>query len=259
MQAPPEPPNDIIRPMRKPRADGQRNRERLLQAAKLAFTELGTDIGLDEIARRADVGIGTLYRHFPTRDAIVEAVYRREVEQLAGAAESLLASMSAGDALQAWMRLCMDYVATKTLMATALAATVGGGNELREKSGRRIIDAMLLLVDRAMAVGDIRRDVEPADLLRALRGFTHDSAGPHWQASVHRLVDILMDGLRVRRDEPATSGPSGTQASARAELLGGVAGVQPDPVRAATGRDVADRAAGGIDDGDLLAPAQRGP
>ena len=197
-------PAEIIGSSRKPRADGLRNRERLLQVAKLAFTELGTDVSLDEIARRADVGIGTLYRHFPTRDAIVEAVYRREVEQLAGAAENLLASLSAGDALQAWMRLCIDYVATKKVMAPALAATVGGGCELRESSVTRIIDAMLLLVNQAIAGGDIRKDVDPNDLLRALAGFTYGNASVDWQASALRLVDILMDGLRLRRDGPAT-------------------------------------------------------
>lgn len=206
MRPPAEQQATLNRPLRKPRADGQRNRERLLQTAKLAFTEFGTDVSLDEIARRADVGIGTLYRHFPTRDAIVEAVYRREVEQLAGAAESLLASMAAGDALHAWMRLCIDYVATKKVMAPALAATVDGGCELRESSITRIVEAMLLLVDRAIASGEIRKDVDPNDLLRAMAGFTYGNNSPDWQASAIRLVDILMDGLRLRRDGAPVSG-----------------------------------------------------
>ena len=108
---------EAAEPARKPRADGQRNRERLMEAAKAAFAEVGADVSLEEIARRAGVGIGTLYRHFPTRDAIVEAVYRREVEQLADAATRLIGSMPPGEALHEWMRLFVDYIATKKLIA----------------------------------------------------------------------------------------------------------------------------------------------
>ncbi len=184
---------------RKPRADGLRNRERLVEIAKAAFADIGADVSLDEIARRADVGIGTLYRHFPTRDAIVEAVYRREVEQLAGSATRLLASLSPGEALHDWMRLFVDYIATKKVMASALGAIGGGGAELRASSGARITAAMVLLVERAIAVGDIRPDVDPNDLLRALVGFTYGAASPGWRASALRLIDILMDGLRPPR------------------------------------------------------------
>lgn len=205
MRAPAEKPADITKPARKPRADAQRNRDRLLQAAKLAFTELGTDISLDEVARRANVGIGTLYRHFPTRDAIVEAVYRREVEQLADAAKSLLASLPPGDALHAWMRLCIDYVATKKVMAPALAATVDGGCELREASISRIVEAMTLLVNQAIAGGDIRKDADPNDLLRAMAGFAYGNTSPDWQASALRLVDILMDGLKLGGGGPSVT------------------------------------------------------
>jgi AcrR family transcriptional regulator len=187
-------------PARKPRADGQRNRERLLEAAKAAFADVGAQVSLDEIARRAGVGIGTLYRHFPTRDAIVEAVYRREVEQLAGAATRLLGSLSPGAALHEWMRLFVDYIATKKVIASALGAIVGGGaSDLYAFSSAQITGAMRLLADRAGAVGDIRRDVDPNDLLRALVGFTYGAgaASPDWRASALRLIDILMDGLRA--------------------------------------------------------------
>jgi AcrR family transcriptional regulator len=194
-----EPGAETAGPARKPRADGQRNRERLVETAKAAFADLGAEISLDEIARRAGVGIGTLYRHFPTRDAIVEAVYRREVEQLAGAATRLLGSLSAGEALHAWMRLFVDYIATKRVMASALGSIVGGTTELYAASGAQITGAMVLLVDRAGAVGAIRADVDPNDLLRALVGFTYGNAGPGWQASALRLIDILMDGLRPPR------------------------------------------------------------
>ena len=181
---------------RKPRADGQRNRERLIEAAKTAFADVGPDVSLEEIARRAGVGIGTLYRHFPTRDAIVEAVYRREVRQLAASAERLLATRPAGEALHQWMRLFVDYIATKKVIGSALTSIVGGVSELYVASGVLITGAISDLVERASAAGDIRTDVDPADLLRALAGFTYAAPGPGWQASALRLIDILMDGLR---------------------------------------------------------------
>jgi AcrR family transcriptional regulator len=181
---------------RKPRADAQRNRERLIEAAKAAFRDIGPDVGLDEIARRAGLGIGTLYRHFPTRDAVVEAVYRREVGRLAEAATRLLDSAPPGEALRQWMRLFVDYVATKRVMAQALSAIVGGAGELYAASGAQITGAMTLLVERAAATGDIRSDVDPDDLLRALVGFTFGNSSPAWQASALRLIDLLMDGLK---------------------------------------------------------------
>jgi len=185
-------------PARKPRADARRNRERLLEAAKAAFAEAGADVSLDEIARRAGVGIGTLYRHFPTRGAIVEAVYRREVQQLADAATRLLAALPPGAALHEWMRLFVDYIAAKKVIASALGSIAGGVSELYASSGARITGAISLLVERARASGDIRADVDPTDLLRALVGFAYGNAGSGWEASAKRLIDVLMDGLRAR-------------------------------------------------------------
>jgi AcrR family transcriptional regulator len=185
-----------VRTARKPRADATRNRERLLEIAKLAFTEAGADVSLDEIARRAGVGIGTLYRHFPTRGAIIEAVYRREVEQLAEGAARLLASLPPGAALHEWMRLFVDYIATKKVIAPALSSIVAGAPELFAASGTRITGAMSLLVQAGSASGDIRADANPDDLLRALIGITYGNSSPGWEASAHRLIDILMDGLR---------------------------------------------------------------
>jgi AcrR family transcriptional regulator len=191
---------ESVGPARHPRADAKRNRERLVEVAKLAFADAGSDICcLDEIARRAGVGIGTLYRHFPTRGAIVEAVYRREVQQLADSATRLLGSSSPGAALHEWMRLFVDYIATKKLIASALGSIVGGVSELHASAGAQITDAISLLVERAGAGGDIRADVDPADLLRALVGFTYGNADPGWEASARRLIDILMDGLRPPR------------------------------------------------------------
>jgi AcrR family transcriptional regulator len=181
---------------RKLRADGQRNRERLIEAAKAAFAETGAEVSLDEIARRAGVGIGTLYRHFPTRGAIVEAVYRREVQQLADAATRMLDELTPGQALHQWMRLFVDYIATKKVIAPALGSIVVGVSELYAASGALITGAMSQLVRRAAAAGDIRPDADPDDLLRALVGFTYGATGPGWEASARRLIDILMDGLR---------------------------------------------------------------
>jgi AcrR family transcriptional regulator len=182
---------------RKPRSDGQRNRERLLEAAKAGFAASGVDASLEEIARRAGVGIGTLYRHFPTRDALVQAVYRREVEQLADSAARLLAAMPAGEALHRWMLLFLDYIATKKVLAAALAASVGGDGGFQASAGVRINEAISRLVQRAAADGAIRRRVEPSDLLRALAGISYGNTSPEWQASAIRVIDILMDGLRT--------------------------------------------------------------
>jgi AcrR family transcriptional regulator len=185
--------------VRKPRADAQRNRDGLLEAAKAAFGEVGAEASLDEIARRAGVGIGTLYRHFPTREAVVEAVYRREVQQLADAAPRLIESLPPAEALRAWMRLFIDYIAAKKVIAPALKSLVGGGSALYADSGARINEAMGLLVERARASGDIRHSADSADLLRALVGFAYVNSAPDWEASARRLIDLLIDGLRSQR------------------------------------------------------------
>ena len=188
---------------RRPRADALRNRERLLEAAKAAFAELGAGVALEDIARRADVGIGTLYRHFPTRDAIVEAVYSREVRQLAASAEGLLSELPPGEALRAWMRLFVDYLATKKVIAPALSAMVGGASALYETSSGLIKGAISLLAEQAVAAGEIRSDIEVADLMQALAGLAYGVAHPGWRTSALRLIDILMAGLRPDSAEDA--------------------------------------------------------
>ncbi len=182
---------------RKPRADGLRNRERLIDVAKLAFAEIGPNVSLEEIARRAEVGIGTLYRHFPTRDDIIAAVYRREVTQLADAARRLLETRPAGEALHQWLRLFVDYIATKKVIAPALASMTGGTSALYESSIDLMKGAIADLVEQAIAAGDIRPDVEPFDLVQALGSFAMGvSTSPGWETRTLRLIDILMDGLR---------------------------------------------------------------
>ena len=184
---------------RKPRADAQRNRIHLIEVARAAFTELGAEVALEEIARRAGVGIGTLYRHFPTKDALLTEVYRHAVEQLAVAAARLSETLAPVDALREWMRLFVDYIATKQVMAPALGAMVGGTASLYASSGPTIRTAISQLIDRAVANGDIGRDIEPLDLLRAVMGVANVNNGPGWQASANGLIDILIDGLRAQQ------------------------------------------------------------
>lgn len=182
---------------RKPRADAQRNRERILEVAKMAFTDGGSDISLDDVARQAGVGPGTLYRHFPTREALLESVYRAEVERLAHEQRRLTDELPAREALRAWMLLFVDYIATKKIIAPALNSIVGGAtSELFECSGKQIMAAIGTLVGRAVESGDVRSDIEPLDLLRALVGVSNVASAPDWQQSAKRLVDILLLGSK---------------------------------------------------------------
>jgi AcrR family transcriptional regulator len=181
---------------RKPRTDAQRNRERILEVAKEAFTRAGANASLDDIARDAKVGAGTLYRHFPTRDALIEAVYRTEVEKLAAAEGKFTAAMPAIEALRAWMLLFVEYIAAKQIIAPALNSIVGGPSKLFEGSRGQIQGAIDSLVKRAIKSGEIRKDLEPFDLLRALIGVSHVASTPDWQQSAKRLVDILITGSR---------------------------------------------------------------
>jgi AcrR family transcriptional regulator len=183
---------------RKPRTDAQRNRERILEVAKVAFAKSGANTRLDDIAQQAGVGAGTLYRHFPTRDALLEAVYRTEVEKLALAQRKLAQEMTPVAALRAWMLLFVDYIAAKQIIAPALNTLVGGPSKVYESSRAQIAGAIQALVERAIKSGDIRGDLEPFDLLRALIGVANVASGPDWQQSARRLVDILITGSRQR-------------------------------------------------------------
>jgi AcrR family transcriptional regulator len=183
---------------RKPRADCARNRQLLIDAAKAGFSEAGLNVSLEEIARRAGVGIGTLYRHFPSREEVVEAVYRREVEQLAEAVPQLLEASPPAEALHQWMHLFVDYIATKRLIAPSLAAASAAGRNstLYASSLELITNAISTLVKRAVASGAVRNDIDPSDLLRAMVGVSYGNPDAGWQASARRLIDLLMDGLR---------------------------------------------------------------
>jgi len=181
---------------RKPRIDAARNRERILEVAKKAFTRSGATTSLDDIAKEAGVGAGTLYRHFPARDALLEAVYRTEVEKLAAAERKFSESMLPVEALRAWMLLFVDYIAAKQIIAPALNTMVGGASKLYEGSRAQIQGAIEALVKRAIDSGDIRKDLDAFDLLRALIGVSNVVSSPDWQQSARRLVDILINGSR---------------------------------------------------------------
>ncbi len=180
------------------RADAVRNRERLLEAAKAVFSAGGPEASLEAVAKRAGVGIGTLYRHFPTREDLYEAVYRREVEHLTQLAEQLKTTAEPAEALHCWLRSNVEFVATKRGMATALALAAHRPSELIAFSFERLSKVMGALLDRAVAAGQVRGDVSPEDLLRTLVGMCLLNDQPGWENSALRMVDVLVDGLRVR-------------------------------------------------------------
>ena len=181
---------------RKPRADAQRNRERILEVAKVAFTRSGANASLDDIAKEAGVGPGTLYRHFPSREELLQAVYRSEMEKVAAAERKFAQSMPPLEALRAWLLLFVDAIETKQLIAPALTTLIGDPKKVFAASYARMQEAIRALVNRAVKSGDIRKDVDPMDLLRALVGVAHVATGTDWQQTARRLVDILIAGSR---------------------------------------------------------------
>ncbi len=181
---------------RRPRADSLRNRERILAAARTVFAASGPAGSLEAVAREAGVGIGTLYRHFPTRETLFEAVYRREVEQLVELAEQLGTDLPPLEALRQWMHANVTFVATKKGMSTALAVAIHASSGLTAYSIDRLGRALERLLARAVAAKAIREDVTAEDILRTIVGlcYTHDRPG--WQSNVRRLVDVFVDGMR---------------------------------------------------------------
>jgi AcrR family transcriptional regulator len=202
-------------PARKPRADALRNRERVLEAAKAVFSAGGPEASLEAVARRAGVGIGTLYRHFPTREALFEAVYRREVQQLGELAEQLKSEPEPVEALRRWLRSNVEFVGTKKGMMAALALVAKPSSELTAFSFDRLTQAVGALLARAVEAGEIRADVSPEDLLRALIGMCYLNDQPGWQHSVLRLLDVFVDGLRLPAASSDPTPPSRPRAAAR--------------------------------------------
>ena len=179
---------------RKPRADALRNREQILRVAREAFAQQGPNVTLEDIVRLSGLGVGTLYRNFPTRDALIEAVYLSEVQRLAAAERELAGSQPPLEALRQWMLHFVDYMATKSVMKEALNAMVAGTTELYATSTELMRSAMTALIDRAVASGDIQFDLDPLDPLRALAGVA--DSDPASQERARKLVDILIAGMR---------------------------------------------------------------
>jgi AcrR family transcriptional regulator len=183
-------------PDRKTRSDSLRNRERLLDAATEVFSADSQQASLEAVARQAGVGIGTLYRHFPTREALFEAVYRHEVDHLFELAEELLLDKDPVKALRKWLHANVRLVATKKGMAEALQLVVHSSSELAAYSFDRLTRAVDLLLKRAIAAREIRSDISAEDLLRTLVGIFYSQGAGDWQPKALRLVDVFVDGLR---------------------------------------------------------------
>ena len=182
---------------RKPRADLVRNRERLLDAAAKVFSAGEGQASLEAVALQAGVGIGTLYRHFPTREALFEAVYRHEVDQLVALAEKFSLTADPVEALRKWLHANVRLVATKKGMVEALQLGAHGSSDLKAYSFERMTKAIGLLLDRGVASGEIRSDVPPEELLRTLIGIFYSQGAGDWRPRALRLVDVFVDGLRA--------------------------------------------------------------
>jgi AcrR family transcriptional regulator len=181
---------------RKPRADAQRNRERILEVAKQVFTRRGAEASMDEIAKRAKIGPGTLYRHFPTRDDLLAAVYISEVEKLAEAQRKFSADLPPVEALRAWMLIFIDYIAAKKIIAPALNAMAGGPSRVFQQTNRLMEEAANALASRAVASRDLRPDVDPMDMLRAIYAVASAGSTDDWPEKARQFVDILIQGSR---------------------------------------------------------------
>ncbi len=186
------------KPARKPRSDAQRNRERILEVAKQVLTRRGADASMGEIARRAKMGPGTLYRHFATRDDLLATIYITEVEKLAEAQKKLSAELPPIEALRAWLLVFIDYIAAKKIIAPALNAIAGGPSRVFQQSAQVMEEAANALASHAIASGDLRPDVDPIDLMRAIYGLSTAGNADDWPAKARQFVDILLHGSRPR-------------------------------------------------------------
>jgi AcrR family transcriptional regulator len=182
------------------RADAQANHDRLLEVAARAFARAGADTSLKAIAAEAGVGIGTLYRRFPTRDDLIEATYRGQTTQLCESAPRLLAQEAPVAALTQWMELFVDYMVTKQGMADALPAILASREGLRLHSRQALKEAVATLLDGGIAAGRLREDVAAEDVLMALGGITLISAHEQQRDLASRLIALLVDGLAAARD-----------------------------------------------------------
>ena len=187
------------------RADARRNLDTLLEAAKAVFADAGVDAPVRQVATRAGVGVGTLYRHFPTRAALVAAVFRREVDACAAEAAPLAAGLPPGDALAAWLRRYTRFLATKRGLAAALHSGDPAFEPLPAYFMQHLEPALAALLDAAARAGEVRGDVPAADLLWAVGNLTA-GAGRGGAGDAGRMVDVLIDGLRHGGNAAAAGG-----------------------------------------------------
>jgi AcrR family transcriptional regulator len=179
------------------RADARVNREKLLRAAGERFAMEGSDVALEAIARTADVGIGTLYRHFPTREALIEAVYRNEVDQLCSSPAALLSELPADEALAEWMERFVAYATTKRGLLGALKSLAASQSDLFATTRERLLAAIGELLEAGIAARRIRPDVDAEDVYTAMSAvWTIAGEGEPWAAQARRVLRLLMDGLR---------------------------------------------------------------
>jgi AcrR family transcriptional regulator len=183
-------------PVRKTRADAVRNKEHILAVARDVFTSRGVDVSMNEIAKAAQVGAGTLYRNFPTRDELLAAVYRSEVDKLANTQKKFSAEMPPLEALRAWMLVFVDYIAAKQIITPALNAMVGGAAQIYAETSEVLNDATQTLAKDAVAVGELSADVDPMDMLRAIYGVATAANSSDWPKKARRFVDILIEGAK---------------------------------------------------------------
>jgi AcrR family transcriptional regulator len=186
------------------RADAQRNYARLLAAASAVFAQHGADdVSLEEIARRAGVGIGTLYRHFPNRQALLEAVYRDQVDGLRARADELVHADQAAQALEAWLRALLAFSRTKHSMMSALLATLGKDSELMSSCSAAIMDAAGTLLKRAQQAGVVRADADAGDLIRLMHAVSlATQRAPGDPGQTDRMLGLILDGLRPQPTRP---------------------------------------------------------
>jgi AcrR family transcriptional regulator len=186
-------------PTRTLRTDARENREKLLRAAASRFAAQGSGVALESIARSAGVGVGTLYRHFPTREALVEAVYRKEVDALCASSGELLAQLPADAALEAWMERFIAYAATERGLSAALKSVASSQSQLFAATRERLLTAIGSLLGAGIATGRLRGDVTADDVLTAMNAvWTISDEGEQWAARARRVLALLMDALRVR-------------------------------------------------------------
>ncbi|MBZ9655294.1 TetR/AcrR family transcriptional regulator [Phyllobacterium lublinensis] len=193
---------ELSPPARPLRADASRNREKLVEIAGIVFAQHGGDASLENIARQAGVGIGTLYRHFPTREHLVEVVYRREVEALCAAADELAQHNAPDVALAEWMQRFVDYIAAKRGMANSLRILFDANSDVFANTAGMVTGALRGLVAAAIADGSIRSDIDSSDVLQALSGIYSSPDTPDWRERSRRIVSLLMDGLRWGAAKP---------------------------------------------------------